>query len=87
MSLVTHRGFIDGRSLNRKSRTEAVGLKISPSKRHQFDRLRLLTRWSYTDIFEQALDDFEAAHLLAIAGGPQPAEVAMDREYGPRMAT
>lgn len=42
-------------------RQHQVGLKITDDKADQFDRLKLLTRWSYTDIFETALDAFEDA--------------------------
>ncbi len=55
------RGLIDGRFLKRKNRTAQIGLKTSEEKKKQFDRLRMLTGWSYTEIFEQALDDFEVA--------------------------
>ena len=54
-------GFLNGREMARVNRPVGVGLKISPEKRHQFDRMRLLTKWSYTDIFEAALDTFEEA--------------------------
>ena len=54
--------FLNGRKMSRVDRPVGVGLKISPAKRHQFDRLRLLTNWSYTDIFEHALDTFEEAY-------------------------
>ena len=50
------------RYLKRADRTRDVqiGLKTSEDKKKQFDKLRLLTRLTYTQIFEQALDVFEA---------------------------
>jgi hypothetical protein len=56
---ITASRLIDGRC--RSDRTEGIGLKISKEKRGQFDRLRMLTRLSYTEILEQALDSLEAA--------------------------
>lgn len=53
---------LDGRFLKRAlSRPKQVGLRISDEKKMQFDRLRMRTGWTYTEIFEAALDDFEAA--------------------------
>lgn len=43
----------------RKRRPEQIGLKVSEEKRAQFDRLHQLTSWSYTVIFEKALDVLE----------------------------
>ena len=54
------RGIIDGRHFKRTNRPVAIGLKISEEKKRQFDRLRMTTRLSYTEILEQALDAFEA---------------------------
>jgi hypothetical protein len=56
------KGTLDGRYLERADRTRDVqiGLKTSEDKKKQFDKLRLLTRLTYTQIFEQALDVFEA---------------------------
>ena len=55
------RGLLDGRLVKRRNRTSQVGLKITEDKKRQYDRLRMLTGMSYTEIFEQALDDFESA--------------------------
>ena len=44
----------------RTDRPVPIGLKISEEKKRQFDRLRMMTRLSYTEILEQALDAFEA---------------------------
>jgi hypothetical protein len=44
----------------RTDRPVGIGLKISEKKGRQFDRLRMMTRLSYTEILEQALDAFEA---------------------------
>jgi hypothetical protein len=55
------RGRIHERKIKRTERTVGIGLKISEGKRRQFDRLRMMTRLSYTEILEQSLDAFEAA--------------------------
>jgi LmbE family N-acetylglucosaminyl deacetylase len=79
--------FLDGRKDPRVNRPVQVGLKISPEKRRQFDRLRLMTRWSYTDIFEAALDTFEEAwttrQLSQAAAAPNFAE----ESHRPSLAT
>jgi hypothetical protein len=49
-----------GGIFKRTDRPVGIGLKISKEKRRQFDRLRVMTRLSYTEILEQALDAFEA---------------------------
>jgi hypothetical protein len=78
MTTIAPDAFIDGRKEPRVNRPVQVGLKISPEKRHQFDRLRQLTRWSYTDIFEAALDALEEAwkarQLPQAAAAPNFAE-------------
>ncbi len=56
---VNARGLIDGRYLKRKNRNAQVGLKTTDEKKKQFDRMRMLTGMSYTEIFEAALDAFE----------------------------
>lgn len=53
------RGTIDGRFLKRKNRTYQIGVKTTEEKKKQFDRLRMLTGMSYTEIFEASLDSFE----------------------------
>jgi hypothetical protein len=44
----------------RVKRDKPIALKTTADKRQQFDRLRLLTGRTFADIFELALDAFEA---------------------------
>jgi hypothetical protein len=53
-------GLLDGKRIKRVDRPVQIELKTSEDKKKQFDRLRLLTMLSYTEIFERALDAFEA---------------------------
>jgi hypothetical protein len=61
------RGVLDGRTLKRSRRQFQIGIKTSPESKKKFDRLRSLTGWSYSDIFEYAMDaateKYEREHL------------------------
>jgi hypothetical protein len=53
-------GQLSGRTI-RAERNQQIGLKTTREKKDQFDRLRLMTRWSYVQVFESALDALEQA--------------------------
>ena len=43
----------------RMNRKHSIGIKTSPEKKAQFDRLKRMTDWSYAVVFEKALDALE----------------------------
>ncbi len=53
------RGLIDGRTLKRKNRQFQIGIKTTEAVKKEFDRIRMLTGLSYTEIFENSLAAYE----------------------------
>jgi hypothetical protein len=50
------RGLLDGRQLKRSRRQFQIGIKTTPETKKKFDRLRVMTGWTYSEIFEYCME-------------------------------
>jgi hypothetical protein len=63
------RGIINGRTLRRAPERKAqIGIKTTEETKKRFDRLRVMTGWSYTEIFEYAMEAAEEKFERDTAG-------------------
>ncbi len=54
------KGLVDARTLRKRGRSEQVALKTTLFKKQQLQRLALLTNKTQVEVFEEALDAYEA---------------------------
>ena len=63
------RGLLDGRLLKRKNRQFQIGIKTTEAVKKEFDRIRVLTGLSYTEIFENAMAAYKRELDAELEGG------------------
>ena len=60
------RAGLDGRFIRRKPSRHQIGVKTTEAVKKEFDRLRMLTGKSYTDLFEEAIFDLGRKYNKAL---------------------